>query len=135
MTKDKALHKYFENYMMNAFPDAPVRDDDYFYTYLKELVPRDAILPYMTYEYVDNSFLDGDVYISAELWNRTEDVALMNEKVRELRLYIEANDMIRCDEGYIWIKPGSPFGQTIPVENSEGLIGKTINIAIEYFTA
>ena len=128
MTKDKALHSYLSAYMEQEF--GKVYD-----VYLKERVPDEAALPYLAYEFVDNSFLDGDVYITVELWHHTDNIAYINEKVHAFREYIETNDMISCDEGYIWIKPGSPFAQTIPGQNMVSLVGKVINITIEYFTA
>lgn len=127
MTKDKALHSYLEAFMQQEFGKEHA-------VYLKERVPDEALLPYLAYEFVDNSFLDGDVFPTVELWHHTDNVAYMNEKARAFRKYIETNDMINCDEGYIWVKPGTPFAQTIPGQEMVGLIGKVINLTIEYFT-
>lgn len=127
MTKDKAFHAYLEKFMEQEFGKE-------FAIYLKERVPEEALLPYMAYEFIDNDFLDGDVYPTVEIWHHTESMAFMNAKVRAFRKYINENDRIDCDEGHLWVKPGSPFAQTIPGQEMIGLIGKTINLDIEHLT-
>lgn len=134
MTKDKAMHEYFEDFMKHAFPDAPVREDDYHYTYLKHRVPDDAILPYLVYTYTESSFDEEDIPISIELWTNSESEAFVNDIVKQFRLYIEDNSEKKCDEGIIWIKPGNPFSQTMETEWKNGPICKYINLLIEYLT-
>ncbi|MCQ2507239.1 MAG: hypothetical protein MJ097_00450 [Dorea sp.] len=135
MRKDIAFQSYLEDFMRIAYPSAPVAEDDYYLVYAKTSVPDDAILPYLTYEFVDADFLDGDVSIEVDLWNRTESEAEMNRVAREFRHYINNNDLIACDEGKMWIKAGNPFSSPIPIEGeANGLKGRMINLTIEHLT-
>lgn len=100
MTKDKAYHKYLEDFMKIAFPDAPVKENDYFHCYATQ-APDDAILPYMVYQYKDATFEDGPYYANIKIWSNSGSEAKLNQVVTMLRKYIDENDLIRCDEGGI----------------------------------
>lgn len=134
MTKDIAFQKYLEKFMTAEFPDAPIRENDYFYVYPNTSVPDNAILPYMTYEGNDSAFLDEDASTNIKFWIHTDSELIPNKVARDFRKYIETNDIIACDEGLIWIKPGSPFSTSIVGENMTGLKGRSINLEIERLT-
>lgn len=134
MRKDIALQTYLEEFMKKELPDAPWDEEDYTAVYGTESVQKDAMLPYMTYNFVDNAFLDGEVAIPITIWFHTDSEAFPNKVAMDFRNYIEINDIIRCDEGLIWLKAGSPFSQPIPGQDMEGLKGRLINLTIEYLT-
>lgn len=118
MTPDAALFQYFNGFMQ-SFPVTAV--------------PDDAVLPWMTYEYVEGNIYDGPATISANMWFRTESEAVPNIKAREFRRYIKEHGLVRCDDGLIWIKPGNPWSQAIREEDS-GIKRRYINLEIEFFT-
>lgn len=132
MTKDKAIHKYFEDFMKIAFPDAPVKDDDYHATYIK--VPKDAILPYLVYPFIDSEFGEGDISVPVKIWAMIESEAKMNDIARQLKLYVKEHSEIECDTGRLWVKLGHPFSQKIDTEWEGGPNGRYINLIIEDLT-
>jgi len=119
MTKDKALYKYFNDFMP---------------AYVSTSVPDDVALPFMTYEYITAGFNDEGVMITVNLWFRSESEAIPNKKADEFRSYILENPMVKCDEGYVWVKPGTPWCQALTDETDRAIKRRYINVTLEYFT-
>lgn len=120
MTKNKALYSWFNEFMP---------------FYRASAVPDDVVLPYGTYEYIDSAFDLGEVGLTVNLWFRTESEAIPDEKAQELSKKIGYGGVtIPCDEGYIWLKRGSPFCQSLTYENDPAIKRRYINITAEYLT-
>lgn len=120
MTKNKALFAWFNEFMP---------------FYRASAVPDDVVLPYGTYEYIDSAFDLGEVGLTVNLWFRTESEAIPDEKVQELSKRIGYGGVtVPCDEGYIWLKRGSPFCQSLTYENDPAIKRRYINITAEYLT-
>ena len=120
MTKNKALFAWFNEFMP---------------FYRASSVPDDVVLPYGTYEYIDSAFDLGEVGLTVNLWFRTESEAIPDEKAQELSERIGYGGVtIPCDEGYIWLKRGSPFCQSLTYENDPAIKRRYINITAEYLT-
>ena len=121
MTKNKALYAWFNE------GEIPF--------YRASAVPDDVVLPYGTYEYIDSAFDLGEVGLTVNLWFRTESEAIPDEKAQELSKKIGYGGVtIPCDEGYIWLKRGSPFCQSLTYENDPAIKRRYINITAEYLT-
>lgn len=121
MTKNKALYAWFNEV---AIP-----------FYRASSVPDDVVMPYGTYEYIDSAFDAGEVGLTVNLWFRTESEAIPDEKAQELSKRIGYSGVtIPCDEGYIWLKRGSPFCQSLTYENDPAIKRRYINITAEYLT-
>ena len=100
MTKNKALYAWFNE------GEIPF--------YRASSVPDDVIMPYGTYEYIESAFDAGEVGLTANLFFRTESEAIPDEAAQELSKRIGYGGVtIPCDEGYIWLKRGSPFAQSV----------------------
>lgn len=120
MTKNKALFAWFNEFMP---------------FYRASAVPGDVVMPYGTYEYIDSAFDAGEVGLTVNLWFRTESEAIPDEKAQELSKRIGYSGVIiPCDEGYIWLKRGSPFCQSLTYENDPAIKRRYINITAEYLT-
>lgn len=119
MTKTAALHAYFNGFM-TAYPT--------------DSVPEETIFPWLTYEVVTGAWSDSPVGITVNLWFRTDSEAVPNKAAEDLRKYITENDMIECDDGYIWVKPGSPWAQSLKDEADAFIKRRYINITLEYLT-
>lgn len=120
MTKNKALYAWFNEFMP---------------FYRSSAVPDDVVMPYGTYEYIDSAFDSGEVGLTVNLWFRTESEAIPDEKAQELSKRIGYSGVtIPCDEGYIWLKRGSPFCQSLTYENDPAIKRRYINITAEYLT-
>ena len=120
MTKDKALYAWFNNFM----PFYPASS-----------VPGDVVFPYGTYELITDSLYGGEVGLTVNLWFYTESEADPNAKAQEFAQYIGLGGaVIPCDEGYIWIKRGTPWSQSLTDENDNKIKRRYINVSAEYLT-
>lgn len=120
MTKNKTLFAWFNEFMP---------------FYRASAVPDDVVMPYGTYEYIDSAFDLGEVGLTVNLWFRTESEAIPDEKAQELSKRIGYGGVtIPCDEGYIWLRRGSPFCQSLTYENDPAIKRRYINITAEYLT-
>jgi len=121
MTKDKALHAWFNSF---GIPFYPVTS-----------VPKDAIPPWGTYELITSAWDGGEVGLTVNLWYYTESEAEPNAKAQEMSNAIGTGGVvIPCDGGYIWIKRGSPWCQSLRDENDSNIKRRYINITVEYLT-
>lgn len=121
MTKNKALYAWFNE---GAIP-----------FYRASSVPDDVVMPYGTYEYIDSAFDLGEVGLTVNLWFRTESEAIPDEKAQELSKRIGYGGVyIPCDEGYIWLKRGSPWCQSLKYEEDNDIKRRYINLTAEYLT-
>lgn len=126
MTKNKALYAWFNEFMQfyraSSVPSAPEN-------------PEGVTFPYGTYEYIDSAFDDGEVGLTVNLWFRTESEAIPDEKAQELSKRIGYSGVtIPCDEGYIWLKRGAPWCQSLIYEEDPAIKRRYINITAEYLT-
>lgn len=120
MTKDKALYAWFNNFMP---------------FYPSSSVPDDVIFPYGTYELITDNILGGDVGLTVNLWFYTDSEADPNAKAQEFAQYIGMGGaVIPCDEGYIWIKRGTPWSQSLVDESDAKIKRRYINVTAEYLT-
>lgn len=120
MTKDKALYAWFNNFM----PFYPASS-----------VPGDVVFPYGTYELITDSLYGGEVGLTVNLWFYTESEADPNAKAQEFAQYIGMGGaVIPCDEGYIWIKRGTPWSQSLVDESDAKIKRRYINVTAEYLT-
>ena len=121
MTKNKALYAWFNG------GEIPF--------YRASSVPDDVVMPYGTYEYIESAFDAGEVGLTVNLFFRTESEAIPDEAVQDLSKRIGYSGVtIPCDEGYIWLKRGSPFCQSLTYENDPAIKRRYINITAEYLT-
>ena len=120
MTKAAALHQWFNQFL----PFYPASS-----------VPDDVVFPYGTYELITSAFDGGEQGLAVNFWYYTASEAIPNAKVEELSKRIGYSGVtIPCDEGYIWLKRGSPFCQSLTYENDPAIKRRYINITAEYLT-
>ena len=120
MTKAAALHQWF-NQFLRFYPASSV--------------PDDVVFPYGTYELITSAFDGGEQGLAVNFWYYTASEAIPNAKVEELSKRIGYSGVtIPCDEGYIWLKRGSPFCQSLTYENDPAIKRRYINITAEYLT-
>jgi len=121
MTKDKALHAWFNSFGIPF--------------YVTTSVPEDAVFPWGTYEPIFSAWDGGEVGLTVNLWYYTASEAVPNAKAQELSNAIgPGGAVIPCDGGYIWIKRGSPWCQSLRDEVNSNIKRRYINITVEYLT-
>lgn len=121
MTKGAALYRFFSGFCMPAYPSASV--------------PDDAKLPYLTYDLVTGAWGGEPVSLTVNFWFYTDSEAVPNAKAQELSEAIGlGGKILRCDGGYIWLKRGSPWCQSLSDETSPTIKRRYINVTAEYLT-
>jgi hypothetical protein len=104
-------------------------------TYPNDNVPDDAQYPYLTFEPVIGFWEQGAVPVQCQLWHRTESDAAVNKIVRDIAHAIGyGGASVACDGGWLWIKTGSPFAQTIVEHDDDTIKRRLINISVEFMT-
>lgn len=121
MTKGAALHAFFSGFGMDA--------------YAASSVPEDAVFPYLTYEYATDDFYGGETALTVNLWFYTESEAIPNAKAQEVADALGLGGrLIACDGGYIWLKRGSPFAQSLKDDTAPNIKRRYLNVSAEYHT-
>lgn len=120
MTKDKALHAWFSLFLP-AYPASSV--------------PQDATFPWLTYELSMGAFDSGEIGLTVNLWYYTEGEAAPNAKAQEMSDAIGPGGVVLpCDGGYVWIKRGTPWCQSVVDESDSNIKRRYINVTVEYLT-
>ena len=126
MTKDEALYRFFSGFGIPAYPDTAV---------LNENGEPDVVLPYLTYTPVFDAWGGEPVSLTVNLWFYTESEKIPNTKADEISRAIGlGGKILPCDGGYIWLKRGSPWCQSLSDETSPTIKRRYINITAEYLT-
>ena len=121
MTKEQALHQFF-----NSFGIVGHRNTS---------VPDDAIFPYLTYDAPISSFEEDPVSITTNLYYYTDSEADPDAKAEEIRNAIGmGGKILPCDGGAIWLKWGSPWCQSLVDDTNANIKRRYINITAEYLT-
>ena len=103
--------------------------------YEENSVPTDATFPYITYQLVTDSF-DTDVQMTASIWYRSSSWVEANAKAEEISQTIgRGGKILKCDNGRIWLKHGTPFAQNMGDESDNLIKRKYLNITAEFLTA
>lgn len=120
MTKAAAIYNFWNTFLT---------------AYEENSVPTDATFPYITYQLVTDS-LDNDVQMTASLWYRGSSWTQANAKAEEISQTISrGGKILKCDNGKIWIKRGTPFAQNMGDDTDNLIKRKYLNITAEFFTA
>jgi len=121
MTKEAALKQFFNGFGMSAYPSTAV--------------PNDVQFPYLTYDVITSAFQEESVGLTVNLWDFTTQEGPLNAKARELSEAIgRGGKLLPCDGGYIWLKRGSPWCQSLSDETSPTIKRRYINVTAEYLT-
>lgn len=121
MTKDKALHAWFSQFL-TAYPASSV--------------PDDAVFPWLTYELITGAWDSGEIGLTVNLWYYTTQEAEPNAKAHEISDAIGLGGVfVPCDDGAIWIKRGSPWCQNVRDDSDTNIKRRYLNITVEYITA
>lgn len=121
MTKGAAIQEFFSRFDMEAFSASAV--------------PEDTVFPYLTYELVVDAFDGGEVSMTVNLWFRTESEAIPNAKAQQIADAIGRGGVtLPVDGGYIWLKRGTPWCQSVPDDTAPNVKRRYLNVTAEYLT-
>jgi len=125
MTKMQTLYSFFSSFGIPAYEENSI--------YSSKVAPQ---MPYITYTVTTDSFGGGDVPISCSIWYRTTSWKEPEQKSDEISAAIGyEGKVIKADDGYVWLKRGSPFSQNMADPSDDLVKRKYINIMAEYLTA
>ena len=121
MTKEQALHAFFNSFGIVG--------------YRSTSVPDDVIFPFLTYDFPVSSFEDDPVSGTLNLYYYTDSEAEPDAKIEEIRQAIGMGGaLLQCDGGAIWLKRGVPWCQSLVDETNRNIKRRYANITAEYFT-
>ena len=123
MTIEAAIYEFMSSFEIPAYPISSVPDNRPF--------------PYITYETTIGDGWDGELTFPANVWYRTESEAVLNAKVREIYKAVGSGGrLLRCDDGLIWLKRGTPWAQSVSVEGTdEDIKRRYLNFDVEFLTS
>lgn len=125
MTKAEAFYQFWSSFGLDTYEKNSVYQLD-----------ESPSFPYLTYELNTDSFSEVSTALSCSLWYRSTSWVEANEKVEEISKAIGiGGKMLKCDGGYIWIKRGSPFAQSMGDDSDDLIKRKYISISADFFTA
>lgn len=125
MTKAAAIYQFWAGFGLSAYEENSV--------YSFDETPK---FPYLTYELNTDAFSDNSVSLSCSLWYRSTSWVQANAKAEEISKTIgQSGVILNCDGGYIWIRRGSPFTQSMGDDSDDMIKRKYINISAVFFTA
>ena len=119
MTKEQAIHNFWNSFGVPAYDE--------------NTVPDDAVLPYITYEVAVDDF--GHTVISAtNIWDKSTSwngvTSILELVTNELGL---GGTTRRYDGGLMWIMRGTPFARRVPDDN-QNIRHISINIETEFIS-
>ena len=122
MTPEAAIYQFLSSFGIPA--------------YAKASTPDQAQFPYLTYDLVLGEWMGGEVNMPVNVWYRTDSEATPNAKVREISRAIGmGGTTIPCDGGFLWLKKGSPWAQSVTVDGEDEKVKRRLlNISIETMT-
>lgn len=122
MNKAQALQAFWASFTWNAYDE--------------NTVPRDAGLPYITYESATDS-LGNTLSLNASLWTRDTGWETIEAKSAEIARAIAENGFYRApiDGGYMVIWKGSPFSRRMDEPGDDLIRRILLNIQVEFLTA
>lgn len=98
--------------------------------YTTNNVEKNAVLPYLTYDFAVGKTLSSTPIGARLWWEGTLPRALL-EKSDEIHERIKNGVQLPCGNGYLWLYAGDPFAQ--PVEDEDDRISTLyLNITAQY---
>lgn len=127
MTPEAAIYTFLNGFGIPAYASSSVPEQD---------APEWQGFPYITYDLVLGEWMQGEVNMPVNLFDRTASEKALNDKVRELsRALGNGGVTVGCDGGMLWLKKGSPWAQAMTIEGEDPMVKRRyININIEFMT-
>lgn len=123
MDKAQAIHQFWSSFGLTAIDESSAYDES------MELPSN-----YITYEVQTANFGDS-VALTASLWYRSTSWKDISQKADQIAEYIGwGGKLIPIDNGYIWIKLGTPFAQRMAVDQ-DSIRRIYMNITVDFLSA
>ena len=131
MNKSQALDYFWNQFNIPAFDESSVPEkvpDGH-----GNMVPLP--FPYITYSVITDS-LNNVVNLSASIWDKSTSWGRISLKAEEIAQYLGENgyEIIKLDEGYVWLVKGVPFAQRM-ADPEKDIKRIYLNVQAEFLTA
>jgi hypothetical protein len=130
MDKAQALNQFWNSFGLRAYEVSTVPE------YIFENGEKVKVeMPYITYDVMTDN-IERVVNLSASLWYRStswRDITLKAKEI-EKRLAEHGGEVVKLDNGYMYIYPGTPFTQH-GTDLDDSIRRININVQVEFLTA
>lgn len=121
LTKEAALHSWMGGFGLTA--------------YTENLVPTDAVMPYLSYTPVFGAFDDGQMNIPVKLWYQTASNSVPNAKAAAIAAALgQTGALVEYANGYMMLFRGMPFSQPLGDPDDKTINARYINITVKYYS-
>lgn len=120
LNKEATLHAFWNGFGIPAYEE--------------NTIPKDAKLPYITYEVITDSLSDYNTALTAQIWYKSNSWKELNEKTEAISQALSSGVRLVCDAGNIMLYRGSPFAQNRVDPSDSTVKGKLININADFIT-
>ena len=120
---DGAIYSFFSSFGLEAFPASSVPTDE-------EHLPA---FPYITYD-APTDWAFSVVQVTADVWYRSTSWAGVNGKVAAISQAVGDKYVLKCDNGGIIIRKGTPFAQPMGDDSDDMIKRKHLIFEFTYVT-
>ena len=99
--------------------------------YEENSVDAEAPMPRITYDVKQDTFYGISCSMSASIWDRSYSWARIYGIMQSIKALLGEGLIISTDEGGLYIRPGSPYMQSIAGDNDD-IRQELINIEVKY---
>lgn len=119
MTIGQVFNDFYSGFGIGAYP--------------KTAVPDDVKLPYITYDVIESNWDSTPISQTVQIWYRTASEAIPSAKAKEIKNMIgEGGILLRCEDGYIWLKKGTPWCINSNSNDDNMLKLRQLNVTVEF---
>lgn len=122
MNAQAALNSFWNSFGWSAYEENTVPENIF-----------DRMSQYITYS-AGQSYFEEPIMLSASIWQRSTSWGTAIAKMQQIAEAIGiSGKLIKTDDGYLWIKRGTPFAQRMSDEDP-AVRRIYMNVEIEFFT-
>ena len=120
MNKYQALDGFYNGFGVSA--------------YVENCVPKNAKMPYITYEVVTDSLSATATALTCQIWYKSNLWKDINAKVEEISQKLASGVKLKTDNGCIMLYRGKPFSNNMVDPDDTTIKCKVINITADFIT-
>ena len=124
MTKSQAIFTFWSGFGYPVYDETtvPIGDE----------APE---FPYITFNYSSREFGDGTpLTLTASFWDRSSSWAKCEQIADTVGAVVSTMRPIQCDNGYVWIRQGSPFAQRMGDPNDDMIRRMLFTLDVKFIT-
>ena len=119
MTKAQAIYNFWSSFGIPAYEE--------------NSVPDEAQLPYITYEYISDSF-GSELLLTASIWERSNSWVSINSKAETIAQRLAGGVSLPCEDGGVILWRGTPFAQSMTDDSDKEVKRILLQIRAEFIT-